>query len=144
MTNWTICSTSSCNSSNSSLRSLSSLFNDLIRCLSSCIPMTRSPMAPTNAQDSVITGSKVIWAARDVEKAQNELESSSICYCFLSKNKPSLESYVQYIDLSSLKSIEKFADDLKKKESRLNILVLNAAYHGGYRLTEDGFEQTAG
>uniref|UniRef100_A0A915IB10 7TM GPCR serpentine receptor class x (Srx) domain-containing protein n=1 Tax=Romanomermis culicivorax TaxID=13658 RepID=A0A915IB10_ROMCU len=37
-----------------------------------------------------------------------------------------------------------FADDLKKKESRLNILVLNAAYHGGYRLTEDGFEQTAG
>ena len=49
---------------------------------------------------------------------------------------------VRHLDLASLRSVRKFADELVKSEKRLDVLVNNAgcAGMGEKKLTEDGLE----
>lgn len=83
-------------------------------------------------------GAKVIWTARDVKKAQSVVNDVFFEPGFGPRG------YVMHLDLASLKSIEEFVRIFKSKEQQLNLLVLNAAYHGPKRLTSDGFEQSIG
>ena len=43
-----------------------------------------------------------------------------------------------------MESIRKFVAEFKKRETRLNCLILNAAYHGPKATTKDGFERNIG
>jgi len=83
-------------------------------------------------------GAKVIWTARDVQKAQNVLNDIRWTYYHGERG------YVLYLDLACKESIKKFVSEFRKREKKLNCIVLNAAYHGPRRLTADGFEQNLG
>ncbi|KRZ83626.1 Procollagen-lysine,2-oxoglutarate 5-dioxygenase, partial [Trichinella sp. T8] len=76
--------------------------------------------------------------ARDVRKAQKKLDDIA----WTIHHGP--RGYVLKIDLSSKKMIEDFVDEFKKREKRLDCLILNAAYWGPKRTTVDGFEETVG
>jgi NAD(P)-dependent dehydrogenase (short-subunit alcohol dehydrogenase family) len=54
------------------------------------------------------------------------------------------EVIVKKLDLSSLKSIRDFADDINRTVTKVNVLVHNAgvAYMFGPKTTEDGLELT--
>ncbi|KRX98982.1 Procollagen-lysine,2-oxoglutarate 5-dioxygenase, partial [Trichinella pseudospiralis] len=90
------------------------------------------------AADLCARGGKVIWGARDVRKAQKKLDDIA----WTIHHGP--RGYVLKIDLSSKKMIEDFVDEFKKREKRLDCLILNAAYWGPKRTTVDGFEETIG
>ncbi|XP_003379365.1 procollagen-lysine,2-oxoglutarate 5-dioxygenase 3 [Trichinella spiralis] len=90
------------------------------------------------AEDLCARGGKVIWGARDVRKAQKKLDDIA----WTIHHGP--RGYVLKIDLSSKKMIEDFVDEFKKREKRLDCLILNAAYWGPKRTTVDGFEETVG
>lgn len=91
-------------------------------------------------------GAKVIMCSRSMsagEKAAAEASLQQIsgsCPGNLSK------IVVKELDLSSLRSIEKFATEFLATESRLDFLVLNAGIMAvpSLQLTEHGFEQQLG
>lgn len=80
-------------------------------------------------------GARVILACRDVAKAEaarNEINDWVGDNC---------EVVVKRIDLSSLRSVREFAEDVIKNESRVDLLVNNAGVIASVRQeTEDGFE----
>ncbi|HCC71518.1 MAG TPA: short-chain dehydrogenase [Bacteroidales bacterium] len=79
-------------------------------------------------------GAKVIMACRNKQKA--EKATGKILRRF---NKADLE--FMHLDLSSLDSVKKFAEEYKAKYKKLDVLINNAGVLGTpYKKTEDGFE----
>lgn len=80
------------------------------------------------------TGMKVIIGVRNVEAGQKVAEEIK------EANYPgSIEVY--QLDTSSIKSVEKFAEDVKRDHPRIDLLVNNAGIMmTPYKLTEDGYE----
>lgn len=77
---------------------------------------------------------KVIAACRDTNKAKTAKND-------LLKEVPDAELEIIPIDLSSLKSVHKFADEFQKKYKKLDLLINNAGIMmPPYHKTEDGFE----
>ncbi|CDW52628.1 procollagen lysine,2 oxoglutarate 5 dioxygenase [Trichuris trichiura] len=85
-----------------------------------------------------LPGGKVIWAARDTAKAQRKLNDLAWTAHHGKRG------YIIKLDLASKNKIDQFVDEFKKREKNLHCLILNAAYWGPRRLTEDGFEETFG
>lgn len=84
------------------------------------------------------TGYTVVMACRNLEKSK-KVQDEIIA---VSKNDNVL---LMQLDMSSFESIKSFADEFKRKFSKLDILINNAAYfnHGeDYRLSADGIEIT--
>ncbi|KAJ4431236.1 hypothetical protein ANN_19833 [Periplaneta americana] len=75
------------------------------------------------ARDLARRGTKVILACRDVDKGQKACEQ-----IIASTGNPNV--IVRHLDLSSLASVRKFANDIIKSESHLEILVNNAGAAG--------------
>ncbi|KAK3093685.1 hypothetical protein FSP39_018888, partial [Pinctada imbricata] len=90
------------------------------------------------AKEFAIRGAKVILACRDMEK------------CDKAREKIIEESFnkrvsTKHLDLASMKSIRKFAEEVNKEEKFLDILVNNAGVMSCPRiLSEDGFELQLG
>ncbi len=90
------------------------------------------------AKEFVRNGAEIILACRNMEKARKALDR-------LKNEVPDAKIEVIQLDLASLKSIHKFAENFKKNYSRLNVLVNNAGIMAvPYRKTEDGFESQVG
>jgi len=88
------------------------------------------------AKDFVRRGARVIIACRDLKKAEEaKLE-------IIQETGITNKVEVMHLDLSSFKSVRKFASDLCSKEGKLDVLVNNAgvAFHPK-TITEDGQEQ---
>lgn len=49
---------------------------------------------------------------------------------------------VKKLDLSSFKSVRKFAEEINEEEDRVDVLINNAGYFGPYLSTVDGLENT--
>lgn len=49
---------------------------------------------------------------------------------------------VKKLDLSSFKSVRKFAEEINEEEDRVDVLINNAGYFGPYLLTVDGLDNT--
>ncbi|XP_001627101.2 retinol dehydrogenase 14 [Nematostella vectensis] len=83
-------------------------------------------------------GARVIMACRDLESA--EKAASEIRY-----KVPKAEVVCRFLDLNSLISVRKFAEDVMREEKRLDILVNNAGvYQPANKKTVDGFETQFG
>lgn len=81
-------------------------------------------------------GAKVIIACRD--RVQGENARENIISATGNKN-----IYVGIVDFRSLRSVRQFANEIRSKESRLDILVNNAAgIKLGKKTTDDGFNLT--
>jgi len=81
-------------------------------------------------------GAKVIIACRNVETG-NEAKQDII------KTTMNTNVIVKKLDLSSQKSIREFAEDIKKSESKIDVLIHNAGTAETKRkITEDGIELT--
>jgi len=79
-------------------------------------------------------GSKVIMACRNLSKTA-EAKSA------IEEQVPSADLDVMELDLSSLKSVKKFAGEFQKKYDRLDVLINNAGVMiPPYTETEEGFE----
>lgn len=96
-----------------------------------------SGIGKETARDLARRGAKVIMACRNMEtahKARDEIVQST----------GNQEVVVKKLDLSSLKSIRDFADDINHTVTKLNVLVHNAgiAHMFGSKTTEDGLEMT--
>ncbi|XP_069676644.1 retinol dehydrogenase 11-like [Periplaneta americana] len=84
------------------------------------------------ARDLARRGTKVILACRDIDKGQKACDQ-----IIASTGNPNV--IVRHLDLSSLASVRKFANDIIKSESHLEILVNNAGAAGlGNKKTSDG------
>ncbi|KAI5643383.1 short chain dehydrogenase domain-containing protein [Phthorimaea operculella] len=83
------------------------------------------------AKDLAARGGRVILACRNIQRgttARDDIIAST----------GNMEVVFKQLNLSSLKSVRQFAEDVKKTESRLDVLVNNAGVYGlGDRLTED-------
>ncbi|XP_063967091.1 retinol dehydrogenase 11-like [Lytechinus pictus] len=91
-----------------------------------------------SAKDLAKRGARVIMACRNIEKA----EEARLDVVRVSG---SSNVVVKKLDLASMKSIRKFAEDIKKEEKQLNILLNNAGIMMCPRWeTEDGFEMQLG
>lgn len=81
----------------------------------------------------------VIMACRDLKRSENAFRQA----LNLSANS---DVHLMQVDISSFKSIKKFAQEFKSKFNNLDILINNAAFfeHGkrGYQVSEDGIELT--
>lgn len=90
------------------------------------------------AVDLASRGARVIIGCRDLHKgkaAVNEIQERS----------ESRQVFFEELDLASLQSIRKFADNILKSEPRLDILVNNAGVMAcPYSKTKDGFEMQLG
>lgn len=83
-------------------------------------------------------GAKVVMACRNMTKAKAALNS-------IKQAVPSADLEVLEIDLSSLKSVRKFAEAYRAKYDRLDVLINNAGVMTPpYTQTEDGFELQMG
>ena len=83
-------------------------------------------------------GSRTILACRDMEKAQAALDQ-------LQAEIPHAQAEIMQIDLASLNSIHRFADQFKANYNRLDVLVNNAGIMmAPYGTTADGFERQFG
>ena len=82
-------------------------------------------------------GARVIMACRNLKKADKALKE-------ITEKTGNKSIVVKHLDLSSLKSVRTFAEDIKTNESRLDILINNAGVFNLPKLTrtEDGFETT--
>ncbi|XP_038074271.1 retinol dehydrogenase 14-like [Patiria miniata] len=82
---------------------------------------------------------RVILACRDVQKAKQAADD-------IQRSTHSQQLVVKHLDLASLKSINKFCDDILKTEPQLDILINNAGVSGLPKLTrtEDGLEMQMG
>jgi NAD(P)-dependent dehydrogenase (short-subunit alcohol dehydrogenase family) len=90
------------------------------------------------ALDLAKQGARVILACRDAKKA-NEACSK------IKEQSQNDKVEVELIDLSKLKSIKEFADRIKLKLSRLDVLINNAGLvQNYYSKTEDGLETSFG
>ncbi|XP_046545256.1 retinol dehydrogenase 14-like [Haliotis rubra] len=91
---------------------------------------TASELAKRNA--------RVILACRDVGKATKAVNE-------IRRRTQSGELVVKHLDLASIDSIQMFADNLRKEEQRLDVLINNAGvFQCPYTKTEDGFEMQMG
>lgn len=83
-------------------------------------------------------GAKVIMACRSMAKANRAKEK-------IQQQVPNAESEVMEIDLSSLKSVRKFATAYQANYQTLDVLINNAGVMAPpYSKTEDGFELQLG
>jgi NAD(P)-dependent dehydrogenase (short-subunit alcohol dehydrogenase family) len=82
-------------------------------------------------------GAKVIMACRNLDTAQRARDE-------IVHSTGNGEVFVKKLDLSSLKSIREFADDINRTVTKLDVLVHNAgtAHTFGPKTTEDGLELT--
>lgn len=79
-------------------------------------------------------GATIIMAARNTEKAKTVCEDIRKIY-------PNAKLDISFIDLSSLKSIKLFSDEILAKYDRLDILINNAGImFCPFSTTQDGFE----
>ncbi|MEP0860276.1 MAG: SDR family NAD(P)-dependent oxidoreductase [Ignavibacterium sp.] len=81
----------------------------------------------------------VIMACRDLTRSENAFKQAQ-------KLSANSDVHLMRVDISSFKSIKKFAQEFKSKFNKLDILINNAAFfeHGkrGYQMSEDGIELT--
>ncbi|XP_048735006.2 retinol dehydrogenase 13-like [Ostrea edulis] len=97
-----------------------------------------SGIGKETAKDFAKRGAKVIMACRDLEKCATAQED-------IIQETHNQRVVCKRLDLASLKSIQEFADSVKKEEKFLDILVNNAGVmHCPYQKTEDGFEYHLG
>ncbi|XP_035215987.1 retinol dehydrogenase 12-like isoform X2 [Stegodyphus dumicola] len=90
------------------------------------------------ALDLAGRGAKVIIACRDVEKGNDAVEE-------IQQKVPDANIIVKHLDLASLRSIRKFAEDILHSEPFIHILINNAGIAGCPKSkTEDGFEMQFG
>lgn len=81
-------------------------------------------------------GAEVVMACRSKEKTENAISE-------IKKERPHAKLEWIHLDLSSLRSVEKFVKEFQAKYSTLHILILNAGvFCPPYILTEDNFEST--
>ncbi|XP_018603960.2 dehydrogenase/reductase SDR family member 13-like [Scleropages formosus] len=85
----------------------------------------------TTAVDLARRGARVILACRNKQRAEAAV-------CDIIKESGSNQVVYMQLDLASLQSVRSFAETFLKQESRLDILINNAALHIHGR-TEDGF-----
>ncbi|XP_013412742.1 retinol dehydrogenase 12 [Lingula anatina] len=91
------------------------------------------------AIDLAKRGARVILACRDMEKGSQALKE----VCDASGSPHNVALY--HLDLASLKSVRKCADEILKSEDKINILINNAGVMMcPYTKTEDGFEMQFG
>jgi NAD(P)-dependent dehydrogenase (short-subunit alcohol dehydrogenase family) len=91
------------------------------------------------AIDMAQRGARVIMACRDMKRGEAALKD-------IVAETGSKRVVLKQLDLASLKSVRKFADDINKNEPELHVLINNAglAYPPQQSKTEDGFELTMG
>ena len=91
------------------------------------------------AIDMAKRGARVIMACRDLRRGEAALND-------IVEETGSKEIVLKQLDLASLTSIRKFAEDINKNEPKLHVLINNAAlsYPPVQSKTEDGFELTMG
>ncbi|KAJ4431481.1 hypothetical protein ANN_20079 [Periplaneta americana] len=99
--------------------------------------MSISGIGKETARDLAKRGAKVIMACRNLEtanKARDEIIEGT-------GNK---DVIVKKLDLSSLKSVREFAEDVKRSISKLDVLIHNAGTADMFKskTTEDGLEYT--
>lgn len=83
-------------------------------------------------------GAKTIMACRNMEKGNTALVG-------IKKEIPNAKAEVMHLDLASLKSIHRFADEFKSRFSRIDVLLNNAGIMMvPHWKTEDGFEKQFG
>ena len=82
-------------------------------------------------------GARVIMACRNLKEAGKAMKE-------IVEKTGNINIVVKHLDLSALKSVQSFAEDIKSNESRLDILINNAGVFNLPKLTktEDGFETT--
>ena len=85
------------------------------------------------ALDLVIHGAKVILACRNEEKTNEAMKS-------LTEEEKKLTEFIQ-LDLSDFNSIIKFAEEVKKRYNKIDILMNNAGlFPQKFKVTKDNFE----
>ncbi|XP_060558277.1 retinol dehydrogenase 12-like isoform X2 [Ruditapes philippinarum] len=90
------------------------------------------------AKDLASRGARVLLACRDITKAERAAED-------IRKSTGNKDVVVYILDLCSLKSVRQCADDVIKKEARLDVLINNAGVMWTpYWKTKDGFEMQFG
>ena len=91
------------------------------------------------ALDLARRGARVIMACRDLTKGAAALK-------YIVERTGNTKVTLRELDLASIKSIRKFAEDINQNESQLHVLVNNAGLFNSSQLikTEDGFEMTMG
>lgn len=88
----------------------------------------------TTALDFAKRGARVILACRNLEKGERARK-------LIIEETDNENVVLKRMDLSSLKSVQNFANDINKNEERLDILVNNAGgTMFGNNLTEDGLQ----
>jgi len=90
------------------------------------------------AVDLARRGARVIVGCRNMEKGKAALKE-------IQERSESKDVFLLQIDLASLDSVRKFADNILNSEPRLDILINNAGVMAcDYQKTEDGFEMQFG
>ncbi|XP_013389042.1 WW domain-containing oxidoreductase [Lingula anatina] len=88
------------------------------------------------ARSMALHGAHVTLACRDMKKAHDAVER-------IQKERKVAQVVAMRLDLASLKSVQEFAEEYKRNDWPLHILILNAAVFGvPHELTEDGYETT--
>jgi NAD(P)-dependent dehydrogenase (short-subunit alcohol dehydrogenase family) len=91
-----------------------------------------------SAKELARKGARTILACRDMEKAQAALDQ-------IQGEIPHAQAEIMQLDLASLESIHRFADELEARVDRLDVLVNNAGIMmAPYGTTEDSFERQFG
>ena len=90
------------------------------------------------AVDLAKRGARVIIGCRNMEKGKEALKE-------IQERSGSTDVFLEKLDLASLDSVRKFADNILKNERRLDILINNAGVATcPYQKTADGFEMQIG
>ena len=89
------------------------------------------------AVDLARRGATVIMACRDLQRSQIALDE-------IVKRSGNSRVILKHLDLASMKSIHKFANDINMNVAKLHVLINNAGLISTpeRQVTEDGFEQT--
>ncbi|XP_011640819.1 WW domain-containing oxidoreductase isoform X1 [Pogonomyrmex barbatus] len=88
------------------------------------------------ARSLALHGCNVVLACRNMEKANEAIKH-------IQQEKETANCTALEMDLTSLNSVRKTAEQFKQKFKSLHILILNAGVFGiPYQLTEDGYETT--
>ncbi|XP_010877765.2 retinol dehydrogenase 14a [Esox lucius] len=83
---------------------------------------------------------RVIMACRDMIRAEQAAQEIR-----METGPDSGELLLKYLDLGSLKSVQRFCENINQEEPRLDVLINNAGiYQCPYTKTEDGFEMQFG
>ena len=90
------------------------------------------------AKEFARKGAKTVLACRSMEKARVALDQ-------IQSEIPDAQVEIMHLDLASLESVRKFADQFNAQYDRLDVLLNNAGIMMvPYGVTEDGFEQQFG